>query len=370
MAVHSLDSCLPETEGDVRPGQYTVWTVVYLRMRVMLGQGRQYTVWTVVCLRLRVMLSHGSTQSGQLSAWDWGWCSAMAVHSLDCCLPETEGDARPWQYTVWTVVYLRLRVMLGHGSTQSGLLSTWDWGWCSAMAVHSLDCCLPETEGDARPWQYTVWTVVYLRMRVMLGHGSTQSGLMSVWDWGWCWAMAVHSLDWCLSETEGDARPWQYTVWTVVYLRLRVMLGHGSTQSGLLSTWEWGWCWAMAGHSLDCCLPETEGDTRPWQYSLDWCLPETEGDARPWQYSLDWCLPETEGDTRPWQYSLDWCLPENEGDARPWQYSLDWCLPETEGDARPWQYTVWTAVCLRLRVMLGHGSTQSGLLSVWDWGWC
>ena len=26
----------------------------------------------------------------------------MAVHSLDCCLPETEGDARPWQYTVWT----------------------------------------------------------------------------------------------------------------------------------------------------------------------------------------------------------------------------------------------------------------------------
>ena len=65
------------------------------------------------------MLGHGST------------------HSLDCCLPETEGDARPWQYTVWTAVCLRLRVMLGHGST------------------HSLDCCLPETEGDARPWQYT-----------------------------------------------------------------------------------------------------------------------------------------------------------------------------------------------------------------------
>ena len=47
----------------------------------------------------------------------------MAVHSLDCCLPETEGDVRPWQYTVWTAVCLRLRVMLGHGSTQSGLLS-------------------------------------------------------------------------------------------------------------------------------------------------------------------------------------------------------------------------------------------------------
>ena len=47
----------------------------------------------------------------------------MAVHSLDCCLPETEGDTRPWQYTVWTVVCLRLRVILGHGSTQSGLLS-------------------------------------------------------------------------------------------------------------------------------------------------------------------------------------------------------------------------------------------------------
>ena len=85
----------------------------------------------------------------------------MAVHSLDCCLPETEGDARPWQYTVWTVVCLRLRVMLDHGSTQSGL-------------------CLPETEGDARPWQYTVWTAVCLRLRVMLDHGSTQSGLLSV----------------------------------------------------------------------------------------------------------------------------------------------------------------------------------------------
>ena len=32
-----------------------------------------------------------------------GRCSAMTVglHSLDCCLPETEGHARPWQYTVW-----------------------------------------------------------------------------------------------------------------------------------------------------------------------------------------------------------------------------------------------------------------------------
>ena len=85
----------------------------------------------------------------------------MAVHSLDCCLPKTEGDVRPWQYTVWTAVCLRLRVMLGHG------------------AVHSLDCCLPETEGDVRPWQYTVWTAVCLRLRVMLGHGSTQSGLLS-----------------------------------------------------------------------------------------------------------------------------------------------------------------------------------------------
>ena len=45
------------------------------------------------------------------------------LHSLGCCLPETEGDVRPWQYTVCTVVCLRLRVMLGHGSTQSGLLS-------------------------------------------------------------------------------------------------------------------------------------------------------------------------------------------------------------------------------------------------------
>ena len=35
-----------------------------------------------------------------------------------------------------------------------------------------------------------------------------------------------------------------------------------------------------------------------------------------------------------------------------------------EDDARPCQYTVWTAVCLRLRMMLGHVSTQSGLLSV------
>ena len=49
----------------------------------------------------------------------------MTVNSLDCngCLPKTEGDGRPGQYTVWTVVSLRLRVMLGHGSTQSGLLS-------------------------------------------------------------------------------------------------------------------------------------------------------------------------------------------------------------------------------------------------------
>ena len=47
----------------------------------------------------------------------------MAVHSLGCCLPENEGDARPWQYTVWAAVCLGLRVMLGHGSTQSGLLS-------------------------------------------------------------------------------------------------------------------------------------------------------------------------------------------------------------------------------------------------------
>ena len=47
----------------------------------------------------------------------------MAVDSLDYCLPETEGDTRPWQYTVWTVVCLRLRVILGHGCRQSGLLS-------------------------------------------------------------------------------------------------------------------------------------------------------------------------------------------------------------------------------------------------------
>ena len=166
----------------------------------------------------------------------------MAVHSLDCCLSETEGDTRPWQYTVWTAVCLRMRVMLGHGSTQSGLLSVWDWGWYQAMAVHSLDCCLSETEGDTRPWQYTIWTAVCLRMRMMLDHGSTQSGLLSVWDWGWYQAMAVHSLDCCLPENEDDARPWQYTVWTAVCLRLRVIPGHGSTQSGLLSVWEWGWC--------------------------------------------------------------------------------------------------------------------------------
>ena len=47
----------------------------------------------------------------------------MAVHRLDCCLSVTEGDARPWQYTVWTVVCLRLRVILGNGCRQSGLLS-------------------------------------------------------------------------------------------------------------------------------------------------------------------------------------------------------------------------------------------------------
>ena len=64
----------------------------------------------------------------------------MAVHSLDCCLSESEGDVRPWQYTVWTAVCLRVRVI--------------------AMAVHSLDCCLPESEGDR--------------------HGSTQAGLLSV----------------------------------------------------------------------------------------------------------------------------------------------------------------------------------------------
>ena len=80
----------------------------------------------------------------------------MAVHSLDCCLPETAGGVRPWQYTV----------CLGHGSTQTE----------------------PETEGDVRPWQYTVWTAVRLRLRVMLGHGSTQSGLLS-------------------ADTEDDVRP-------------------------------------------------------------------------------------------------------------------------------------------------------------------
>ena len=68
MAVHSLDCCLSETEGDVRPWQYTVWTDVCLRLRVMLGHGSKYTVWTDVCLRLRVMLGHGSTQPGLLSA--------------------------------------------------------------------------------------------------------------------------------------------------------------------------------------------------------------------------------------------------------------------------------------------------------------
>ena len=52
------------------------------------------------------------------------------------------------------------------------------------MAVHSLNCCRPETEGDTRPWQYTVWT------------------------------------DIDLSETEGDARSWQYTFWTDICLRL------------------------------------------------------------------------------------------------------------------------------------------------------
>ena len=47
----------------------------------------------------------------------------MAGRSLDCCLSETEGDTRPWQDAVWTVVCLRLRVILSHDSTQSGLLS-------------------------------------------------------------------------------------------------------------------------------------------------------------------------------------------------------------------------------------------------------
>ena len=51
-------------------------------------------------------------------------------------------------------------------------------------------------------------------------------------------------------------------------------------------------------------------------------------------------------------HSLDSCLPETEGDARPWQYTIRTAVPETEDDARPWQYTVWTAVCLRLRVYL------------------
>ena len=46
------------------------------------------------------------------------------------------------------------------------------------------------------------------------------------------------------------------------------MLGHGSRQS------------AMVVHSLDCCLPETEGMAVD---SLNGCLPETEGDVRPWQ---------------------------------------------------------------------------------------
>ena len=49
-----------------------------------------------------------------------------------------------------------------------------------AVGLHNLDCCVPVNEIDARPWQHTVWTVVCLRMRVMLGHGSTQSGLLSV----------------------------------------------------------------------------------------------------------------------------------------------------------------------------------------------
>ena len=31
----------------------------------------------------------------------------VAVHSLDCCLPENEGDVRPRQYTVWTAVCAR-----------------------------------------------------------------------------------------------------------------------------------------------------------------------------------------------------------------------------------------------------------------------
>ena len=84
-------------------------------------------------------------------------------------------------------------------------------------------------------------------------------------------------------------------------------------------------------------------------------------------HSLDWCLSETEDYARSMSvHSLDWCLSETEDYARPWQYTV-WtavCLRLRVILARPWQYTVWTAVCLRLRVMLGHGSTQSGLLSV------
>ena len=60
----------------------------------------------------------------------------MAVHSLDWCLPETGGDVRSWQYTVW------------------------------------IDCCLSETDGDVRPWQYTVWTGVCpgLQLEQLIGN--------------------------------------------------------------------------------------------------------------------------------------------------------------------------------------------------------
>ena len=246
MAGHSLDCCLPDTEANAWPWQYTVWTAAVWDWGWCLATAGHSLDW---CMRLRVMLGHGRTQSGLLSAWHWGWCLAMAGHSLDCCLPDTEDDAWPWQYTVWTA-------------------AVWDWGWCLAMAGHSLDWCLPDTEDDAWPWQDKVWTAVCLTLRMMLGHGSTQSGLLSAWDWGWCLAMAGHSLDCCLPDTEDDAWPWQYTVWTVVCLTLRMMLGHGRTQSGLLTAWHWGWCLAMAVHSLDCCLPDTEGDAWPWQYTV------------------------------------------------------------------------------------------------------
>ena len=41
MTVHSLDRCLPETEDDVRPWQYIVWTAVCLRLQLeqIIGHG-------------------------------------------------------------------------------------------------------------------------------------------------------------------------------------------------------------------------------------------------------------------------------------------------------------------------------------------